>query len=199
MSGSVHPRGIVSINPTTGEILKAFEAHTPQEVERRLALAESSFREFRRMSFPDRARLLNKSADLLDREKPTLARTMTLEMGKPLRAAHQEVEKCANACRFYAENGAAFLADEPASVKSKLSYVCYQPLGPVLLGHALDFRASECSSSPQPNGGQRGFAKARLQCPAMRVGDRSYFPTGRLSCGSLSGLAGRLGRGPGQH
>ena len=132
MSGSVHARGIVSINPTTGEILKAFEAHTAEEVERRLALAESSFRESRRMSFPDRARLLNKAADVLDREKPTLARTMTLEMGKPLRAALQEVEKCANACRFYAENGATFLADEPASVRGKLSYVRYQPLGPVL-------------------------------------------------------------------
>src|SRR5690348_17335312 len=112
MSGSVQARGIVSINPTTGEVLKRFEGHTTQEVERRLALAEATFREFRRTSFAKRGGMLRRAADLMDREKPTLAKTMTLEMGKPLRAAHQEVEKCANACRFYAENGAAFLADK---------------------------------------------------------------------------------------
>jgi succinate-semialdehyde dehydrogenase/glutarate-semialdehyde dehydrogenase len=57
---------------------------------------------------------------------------MTLEMGKPIRAAIQEAEKCAAACYYYAENGARFLTDEPAPVKGAHSFVRYQPLGPVL-------------------------------------------------------------------
>ena len=57
---------------------------------------------------------------------------LTLEMGKLLRAAVQEVEKCARACRFYAENAASFLADEPVETEATRSFVCYQPLGPVL-------------------------------------------------------------------
>jgi succinate-semialdehyde dehydrogenase/glutarate-semialdehyde dehydrogenase len=57
---------------------------------------------------------------------------MTLEMGKLLRAAVQEVEKCALACRYYADHAAHFLADEEVSTQAARSFVRYQPLGPVL-------------------------------------------------------------------
>src|SRR5207302_6603866 len=57
---------------------------------------------------------------------------MTQEMGKTLRAAIQEAEKCAFACRYYAENAQRFLADEEAKTAATRSFVRYQPLGPVL-------------------------------------------------------------------
>jgi succinate-semialdehyde dehydrogenase/glutarate-semialdehyde dehydrogenase len=57
---------------------------------------------------------------------------MTLEMGKPLRAAVQEAEKCALGCRYYAENAAAFLQDEAIATNASNSFVRYQPIGAVL-------------------------------------------------------------------
>ena len=57
---------------------------------------------------------------------------MTLEMGKPIKAAIEEAAKCATACRFYAEHRRAFLADEPVDVDGERSYVAFEPLGVVL-------------------------------------------------------------------
>ena len=72
------------------------------------------------------------TASLLAREKDKFARIITLEMGKILRAAVDEVEKCERACRFYAENAERFLEDEPVQTQAARSFVRYQPLGAVL-------------------------------------------------------------------
>src|SRR5205823_9892492 len=65
-------------------------------------------------------------------EKEKLARIITLEMGKILRDAIEEVDKCARTCRFYAENAERFLEDEPAQTQAARSWIRYQPLGAVL-------------------------------------------------------------------
>ena len=122
---------IASINPATGEKLKEFAAFDDQEIEKRLARAEQAFAHHRRESFPKRAQLMVAAASLLEQEKEKFARIITAEMGKLLRAAMDEVEKCARACRFYAENAERFLGDEPAQTDAARSYVAYQPMGPV--------------------------------------------------------------------
>jgi succinate-semialdehyde dehydrogenase/glutarate-semialdehyde dehydrogenase len=124
--------GIATVNPATGQIVRQFEPHTQQEVRLRLQRAAEAFCLFKDTPIDERGRLMMRIAGLLEREKAELARTMTLEMGKPLRAAVQEAEKCAVACRYYAENATRFLADEPAATKGSRSYVKYKPLGPVL-------------------------------------------------------------------
>jgi succinate-semialdehyde dehydrogenase/glutarate-semialdehyde dehydrogenase len=123
---------ITSINPTTGETLKKFSAFSDDEIKQRLRRAERAFAHHRREPFVKRAEFLLATASLLEQEKQKLARTITLEMGKLLRAAMEEVEKCARACRFYAENAERFLEDEPAQTDAARSFVRYQPLGPVL-------------------------------------------------------------------
>src|SRR5215472_10042683 len=124
--------GIATVNPATGQVIGQFEPHTQQEVQLRLQRAAETFCLFKATPINERGRLMMRIAGLLEREKAELARTMTLEMGKPVRAALQEAEKCALACRYYAENAARFLADEPAATKGSRSYVKYEPLGPVL-------------------------------------------------------------------
>jgi succinate-semialdehyde dehydrogenase/glutarate-semialdehyde dehydrogenase len=57
---------------------------------------------------------------------------MTLEMGKPLRAAVAEAAKCATGCRYYAENAERFLADEVVETGAKRTFIRYLPLGPIL-------------------------------------------------------------------
>jgi len=122
---------IASINPATGEIEKEFPAIASREIEKRLAKAEGAFRSYRRTSFDQRAHHLNAAADVLQRRKTELARVMTLEMGKLLRAAEDEITKCERGCRFYAENAEAFLAEKKVETDTAHNFVRYEPMGPI--------------------------------------------------------------------
>ena len=123
---------IASINPATGQTLRRFDAHSETEIERRLALAAGLFPRWRTVSFSERAARLARAADILEARKPEWGKIMTLEMGKPIGAAIAEAEKCAWACRYYAEHAERFLADEPAATDASASFVRYDPLGIVL-------------------------------------------------------------------
>lgn len=123
---------IASINPATGERLREFEPLTEAELERKLAAADAAFRGHRKTSFVDRAAILSAAADLLEQEVDALARVATLEMGKPIGAARDEVRKCANGCRYYAENGERFVEEKPVQTSAARSSVRWQPLGAVL-------------------------------------------------------------------
>ncbi|WP_037672662.1 NADP-dependent succinic semialdehyde dehydrogenase [Streptomyces griseus] len=129
---------IATVNPANGETLKTYEAMGEEELERRLQLAEATFRTYRTTGFAERARLLTRAAELLDEDRDEIARIMTTEMGKPIKQARAEAAKCAKAMRWYAENAEELLADErPADADVKDSgasraLVRYRPLGPVL-------------------------------------------------------------------
>lgn len=123
---------IASINPATGEKVKEFSPFDDAEIEKRLKRAENTFRKYRRTTFTDRSVMLEATATLLLQEKDRLAEIITLEMGKLFRASEEEIVKCANGCRFYAENAERFLEDEPAPTSAARSYVHYEPTGPVL-------------------------------------------------------------------
>ena len=123
---------IASINPTSGETIKTFAALDSRQIEDRLAKADHAFKSYRRTSFAERANWLNEAANLLEREKAQLARIMTLEMGKLLRAAEDEITKCAKGCRFYAENAERFLAEKEIPTETARNYVRYEPMGPIL-------------------------------------------------------------------
>ena len=123
---------IASINPATGETLKTFEPLTSAAVGQKIALASHTFRAYRMTSFAQRAQWLNQAARILDQRKQEFGAIMTIEMGKTLKSAIAEAEKCAWACRYYAEHGERHLAAEPIATNASRSYVCYQPLGPVL-------------------------------------------------------------------
>jgi succinate-semialdehyde dehydrogenase / glutarate-semialdehyde dehydrogenase len=75
---------------------------------------------------------MKNAADILEKGKETFGRLMTLEMGKPFRAAVDEAVKCASGCRYYADNAERFLADEASQSSATESYVRYQPLGCIL-------------------------------------------------------------------
>ncbi|MFF5142706.1 NADP-dependent succinic semialdehyde dehydrogenase [Streptomyces sp. NPDC013157] len=129
---------IATVNPANGETLETFEAMDEDELERRLELAEATFRTYRTSTFAERARLLHAAADLLDADRDDIARTMTTEMGKPLKQARAEAAKCAKAMHWYADHAEELLADEePAETDVKDSgasrvRVRYRPIGPVL-------------------------------------------------------------------
>src|SRR6202165_3425887 len=123
---------IATTNPATGEVLKTFEPLTAAQIEQKLQLATTAFRNHRRTPFAERASKMIRAAEILENEKDECARLMTLEMGKPLKAAVAEALKCAAGCRFYAENAEKFLADEVIETGAKRSFVRYLPIGPIL-------------------------------------------------------------------
>jgi succinate-semialdehyde dehydrogenase/glutarate-semialdehyde dehydrogenase len=126
---------IATVNPTTGEILKTFDAISDDELRQRIGRAAAAFASYRLTSFEERAGWMNTAADLLDADTDQLAQLMTTEMGKTVKAAKAEVTKCAAGCRYYAAHAAEFLADQPAdaaAIKAVEAYARYQPLGPVL-------------------------------------------------------------------
>src|SRR3984885_4162758 len=123
---------IATTNPATGEVLRTFESLTAAQIEARLQLASDAFAKHRSTSFADRASKMMRAAEILEKEKDECAHLMTLEMGKPLKAAVAEALKCATGCRYYAENAEKFLADEVIETGAKRSFVRYLPIGPIL-------------------------------------------------------------------
>jgi len=121
-----------SVNPATGEVLATYPDTPPEEVRRAIARADRAFQAWRRTDFAERGALLRATAGVLRSRTDLLARLMAQEMGKPVTAGAAEVEKCAGACEFYANHGAAFLAERAVPTEAARSYVSYQPLGVVL-------------------------------------------------------------------
>ncbi|HEV2578283.1 MAG TPA: NAD-dependent succinate-semialdehyde dehydrogenase [Acidobacteriaceae bacterium] len=123
---------IQTINPATGELLRSFEPLTPQGLDAKLALAYAASRSYPSEPLAQRAFWMRRLAHLLDAEQTDLATMMVTEMGKTITAARAEVEKCARACRHYAENSEAMLAPEFIATEHARSYVRWDPLGVVL-------------------------------------------------------------------
>ncbi|MEU8524099.1 MULTISPECIES: NADP-dependent succinic semialdehyde dehydrogenase [Streptomyces] len=182
---------IATVNPATGETVRTYEAHTPDEVERRIAAAYETFLTYRTTSFAERSRLLRRAAELLDEDREDIARTMTIEMGKPLAAARAEAAKCAKAMRWYADHAEALLADEhPAEADVRdagadAARVLYRPLGPVLAVMPWNFPLWQVVrfAAPALMAGNTGLLKHASNVPqtALYLGElfhRAGFPEG---------------------
>jgi len=124
--------GAVSVNPATGEKLAAWPLADAAQVERAIDTAYRAARVWRQHSTTQRSEFLRAIAAQLRGNKASLARTITLEMGKPLTEAEAEVEKSAWNCEFVAEHGPIWLADEPVATQARSSHVAHLPLGVVL-------------------------------------------------------------------
>lgn len=182
---------IATVNPANGETLKTYEPMDEEELERRLQLAEATFRTYRTTTFADRARLLTRAADLLDEDRREIGRIMTTEMGKPVTQARAEAAKCAKAMRWYAERAEGLLADEEPpeqdvrdSGASRVR-VRYRPLGPVLAVMPWNFPLWQVIrfAAPALMAGNVGLLKHASNVPqtALYLEDllhRAGFPEG---------------------
>jgi succinate-semialdehyde dehydrogenase/glutarate-semialdehyde dehydrogenase len=176
---------IATINPTTGETLKTFDPLTEKQIDEKLALASKTFHSYRNTSFAEREQKMLRAAEILENEKHEFARVMTTEMGKPIKAAEQEAEKCAWVCRYYAENARHQLADEVIQTNASKSYVRFQPLGPVLAVMPWNFPFWQVFrfAAPALMAGNVGLLKHSSNVPqcALAIEDvfrRAGFPEG---------------------
>jgi succinate-semialdehyde dehydrogenase/glutarate-semialdehyde dehydrogenase len=178
-------RTVASVSPLSGELLREFEQHSDDVVENKIALAAKTFRDYRKIPFAQRARLMVRAAEIMELEKEKFGRMMTLEMGKTLKSAVQEAEKCAFGCRYYAENAERFLSDEEAKTNATRSFVCYQPIGPVLAVMPWNFPFWQVFrfAAPALMAGNVGLLKHASNVPqcAIAIEDifrRAGFPEG---------------------
>jgi succinate-semialdehyde dehydrogenase / glutarate-semialdehyde dehydrogenase len=123
---------IETINPYNQEIIKTFTPLTTAQIDKKLDLAVSAFKDYRLTSLELRGEKLLKAGEILQANQEKYAQLMTLEMGKPIKQAFAEINKCALVCRFYAENAQQFLTPKYVDTDASKSFVTYQPLGAIL-------------------------------------------------------------------
>lgn len=186
-------------NPATGELVKSFDAHSPEEVEALLDRAAAANSVMAGTSFAQRGGWMRAAADLLEADLDALATTVVTEMGKTRASAEAEVHKCAKAMRFYADRAEAFLADEndldAEAVNASAARVIYQPLGTVLAIMPWNFPLWQVIRFAAPGlmAGNTGILKHALNVPqtALYLGDlfaRAGFPAGAFQTVLVDGV-----------
>lgn len=185
---------IAVVNPTTGAIEEEFTAHTPAEVQDRLAKAQAAYQVLRRTPYVQRAAWMNKAADLMEADVDKLATMIVREMGKPITQARGEALKCVKNMRFYAGNAEAFLADEPladpSSVNATAAWSRYEPLGVILAVMPWNFPLWQVMrfAAPALMAGNAGILKHASNVPLSALYLDSLFARGGFPEGSFSAL-----------
>jgi succinate-semialdehyde dehydrogenase/glutarate-semialdehyde dehydrogenase len=179
-----------SVSPATGEVLGTYEELSDAALEQKLARAAATFRTWRRTPFAERATILVRTAEVLEREKDRLGRIMTSEMGKTLRSAVGEAEKCAWVCRYYAENAERFLADEEWKSSATRSFVRFLPLGPVLAVMPWNFPFWQVFrfAAPALMAGNVGLLKHASNVPQCALAIEEAFRAAGLPEGAFQTL-----------
>ena len=122
-----------SINPATGELLAEFDSWDQETLDYAVTQAGYMFADWSKLTpIEDRCLMIKRVAEVLRDDIEPLAELITLEMGKSIKEAQAEIEKCAWVCDFYAEHGPQYLADEVVETDASKSYIAYLPLGVVL-------------------------------------------------------------------
>jgi len=121
-----------SVNPYTEEVVEEFPLMTKAELDHVVEGCRKAFRAWRNVPVDERAACVKRLAGHLRQEKRKYAELMVREMGKPIREALAEIEKCAWLCDYFAEKAALFLRPEEIETEAKKSYVAFEPLGLVL-------------------------------------------------------------------
>lgn len=122
----------ISLNPFNGERLGEYPYDTPLALEATVAQGSNAFKHWRKTDVAQRAALLVHLAAELREASEDIARMISREMGKPVKQARAEVEKSANLCEWYAQNGPAMLAPEPTRVDNGEAHIHYRPSGMIL-------------------------------------------------------------------
>lgn len=123
---------VQSFNPATEQVNKEFDTFSTEQVNEACRNAVTAFGEWRKLDASERAKYMGRLSSVLKAKSREYGRLMTLDMGKPIKQAISEVEKCAWAAEVYAANWQKWLADEMVEAGAKKSFITLQPIGVVL-------------------------------------------------------------------
>ncbi len=166
-----------AVNPATNEVLKTYAEHDLAQVKQIINLVQEEFHAWRQVSMVQRSALMKNAAKVLRSKKEEFARLITLEMGKIIREARAEVEKCAWVCDFYAENAEKFLQPEVIETDAAQSYVSFDPLGIVLAVMPWNFPFWQVFrfAAPALMAGNAGLLKHASNVPGCALAIEQIF------------------------
>ena len=119
---------VKTINPATEEVLNEYEIMTKEQINDKVKKARNAFSEWKK-DIQKRAEYLYHVAHVFRQDKERLAKVITNEMGKAIKEARSEVEKCAWVMEYYADNGRVFVTDEVVNTDARKSFITFEPLG----------------------------------------------------------------------
>ena len=122
---------IETINPSTGKVIAAYDNESSDQVSRKVKAARDAFPKWKKLDLTERAEYMRRLGRVMRKNREEYARLVTEEMGKPIRQALAEIEKCAWVCDYYAERAEVFLRDEIIPTEFRKSFVSFEPLGVV--------------------------------------------------------------------
>ena len=123
-------RELKTINPATEEVIDTYQIMTKEQIIEKTRKAQNAFLDWNK-DIHKRADHIHDFAQELRKSKEELARAMTKEMGRPIKDARPEVEKCAWVMDYFADNGKVFITDEVVNTDARKSSVTFEPLGVV--------------------------------------------------------------------
>ena len=119
---------VKTINPATEEVLNEYNIMTKQQINDKVKKARNAFQDWKKDA-SKRTDLLHDFANQLRKDKENLAKIATNEMGKAMKEARAEVEKCAWAIEYYADNGQILSTDEVVNTDARKTVIRFQPIG----------------------------------------------------------------------
>jgi acyl-CoA reductase-like NAD-dependent aldehyde dehydrogenase len=127
-ASSTKARELKTINPATEEVINTYEIMTKEQINEKVKKAQNAFSDWKK-DIQKRVDHIHDFAQELRKNKEELARTVTNEMGKAIKEARSEVEKCAWVMDYFADNGKVFTTDEVVNTDARRSFVTFEPLG----------------------------------------------------------------------
>lgn len=180
-------------NPFTAEQVKVYPNATDAEIDAALDKAQAAYLSWRQTSFAERAKILQKAADILRRDSDSYSKLLTLEMGKLFSEAKAETELSAAIFEYYAKNAEALLVPEDLPVASKdegRAKVIHQPLGILLAVEPWNFPFYQVARiiAPQLSAGNTIVLKHASNVPqSAEAMDRLMIEAG-LPAGAFQNL-----------
>lgn len=119
---------VVTINPANERVIHEYDNMTIEQVTKIVDKSRTAFREWKG-DIRKRSMILLRLAEQLRKDKESLARIASEEMGKPIKESRSEIEKCAWAVEFYSYNGDILLNNESLNSDANKTMITFQPLG----------------------------------------------------------------------
>ncbi len=127
-ASSATARELKTINPATEEVINIYKMMSKEQINEKVKKAQNAFSEWKK-DIQTRSEYLYHVAHIFRQDKERLAKVITNEMGKAIKEARSEVEKCAWVMEYYADNGRVFVTDDVVNTDARKSFITFEPLG----------------------------------------------------------------------